>query len=331
MKNIGFLNLTIICAVFIMGIPSVVIGKDLRISHQLPPKHHIAKKISAWGSDIEKFSQGSIKVKMFGANQAFGAKQNFPAVAKGDIDAAFSVNFQWGKTVPEMNVTLKPYSVTDLNVLKKWPGSKPAAYLNNLLLKKGVRNVVWLFTTRMSAYTSKGKPLIKPSDFKGVKIRGLNKLVDGGLKALGAAPSAMSGSKVYNALQTGVIDAGLTDIAAAYSRKYYEVQDHVTVSPLFSVFFHGYVNPKWYDGLTSTQKKAVADASSKAAAGAIEATESAAGKAPDQLRAKGMKVHIHSAKEIANMKALMEPAFTKAFDAATKGNGQKLLDMIAKM
>ena len=331
MKNLGFLNLTIISAVLIMGIPSVVIGKDMRISHQLPPKHHIAKKISAWGSDIEKFSKGSIKVKMFGANQAFGAKQNFPAVAKGDMDAAFSVNFQWGKTVPEMNVTLKPYSVTDLNVLKKWPGSKPAAYLNNLLLKKGVRNVVWLFTTRMSAYTSKGKPLIKPSDFKGVKIRGLNKLVDGGLKALGAAPSAMSGSKVYNALQTGVIDAGLTDIAAAYSRKYYEVQDHVTVSPLFSVFFHGYVNPKWYDGLTSTQKKAVTDASSKAAAGAIEATESAAGKAPGQLRAKGMKVHIHSAKEIADMKALMEPAFTKAFDAATKGNGQKLLDMIAKM
>ena len=331
MKNISLLNLTIIFSVLMLGVPITSFGKDMRISHQLPPKHHIAKKISAWGSDIEKFSGGSIKVKMFGANQAFGAKQNFPAVAKGDMDAAFSVNFQWGKTVPEMNVTLKPYSVTDLNVLKKWPNSKPAAYLNDLLLKKGVRNVVWLFTTRMSAYTSKGKPLIKPSDFKGVKIRGLNKLVDGGLKALGAAPSAMSGSKVYNALQTGVIDAGLTDIAAAYSRKYYEVQDHVTVSPLFSVFFHGYVNPKWYDGLTASQKKAVADASAKAAAGAIEATESAAGKAPSQLKAKGMKVHIHSAEEIAKMKALMEPAFTKAFDAATKGNGQKLLDMIAKM
>ena len=123
----------------------------------------------------------------------------------------------------------------------------------------------------------------------------------------------------------------MTDISAAYSRKYYEVQDHVTVSPLFSVFFHGYVNPKWYDGLTSAEKKAVADASSKAAAAAIEASETAAGKAPDQLRAKGMKVHIHSAKEIADMKALMEPAFTKAFNAATKGNGQKLLDMIAKM
>ena len=331
MKNVVSIRLILIFSFVIFVAPKLVAAKDMRISHQLPPKHHIAKMISAWGSDIEKFSGGSIKVKMFGANQAFGAKQNFPAVAKGDMDAAFSVNFQWGKTVPEMNVTLKPYSVTDLNVLKKWPDSKPAVYLNNLLLKKGVKNVVWLFTTRMSAYTSKGKPLITPSDFKGVKIRGLNKLVDGGLKALGAAPSAMSGSKVYNALQTGVIDAGLTDIAAAYSRKYYEVQDHVTVSPLFSVFFHGYVNPKWYDSLSSTEKKAIADASIKAAAGAIEATESAAGKAPGQLRAKGMKVHIHTAKEIAEMKALMEPAFTKAFDEATKGEGQKLLDMIAEM
>lgn len=314
-----------------LGAQTAMAETVMRVSHQLPPKHHIAIKIDAWAADIEKRSGGSIDVQVFGANQAFGAKENYPAVAKGDIEAAFSVNFQWGKTVPEMNVTLKPYSVTDINVLRNWPGSEPANYLDALLLKKGVRNVVWLFTTNMSAYTSQGAPLIKPADFKGVKIRGLNPLVDAGLSALGAAPSAMSGSKVYNALQTGVIDAGLTDIAAAYSRKYYEVQDHVTVSPLFSVFFHGYVNPKWYDALTADQKKAIADASTQSAKDALDATEEAAAAAPDQLREKGMKVHIHTAAEIATMKAIMDPAFTKAFDEATKGEGQKLLDMIAKM
>ena len=303
----------------------------MRVSHQLPPKHHIAKKIDAWAADIEKRSGGSIDVQVFGSNQAFGAKQNFPAVAKGEIEAAFSVNFQWGKTIPEMNVTLKPYSVTDLKILRAWPGSKPALYLENLLEGKGVKNVVWMFTTNMSAYTSKGKALIKPADFKGVKIRGLNKLVDAGLVALGAAPSAMSGSKVYNALQTGVIDAGLTDISAAYSRKYYEVQDHVTASPLFSVFFHGYVNPKWFSGLKAEQKKAIVDAGRSAADAAVTATEEAASNAPGQLTAKGMKVHIHNAKEIAAMKAIMEPAFNKVFAQATGKSGEKLLDMISKM
>lgn len=304
---------------------------EMRCSHQLPPKHHIAQVIDKWAAEVEAQSNGDIDVQIFGANSLRDAKQNIPAVAKGHIECAFSVNFQWGKTVPTMNVTLKPYSVTDKDVLAKWPGSPAAAFLDAKLLEKGVRNTVWLFTTRMSAYTSNGAPLISPDDFKGVKIRGINSLVDAGLVALGAAPSAMSGSKVYQALSTGVIDAGLTDISAAYSRKYYEVQDYVTVSPLFSVFFHGYVNPAWYDGLSDSNKKALQVASDKAAVWAMELTEASAAKAPDQLREKGMKVHIHTASEIAVMKARMGPAFDKAFAEATGEDGEKLLDMISKM
>ncbi|VAW12384.1 hypothetical protein MNBD_ALPHA09-121 [hydrothermal vent metagenome] len=304
---------------------------EMRCSHQLPPKHHIAQVIDKWAAEVEAQSGGSIDVQIFGANSLRNAKQNIAAVAKGDIECAFSVNFQWGKTVPTMNVTLKPYSVTDKDLLARWPGSPAAAFLDAKLLEKGVQNTVWLFTTRMSAFTSKGAPLIKPDDFKGVKIRGINSLVDAGLVALGAAPSAMSGSKVYQALSTGVIDAGLTDISAAYSRKYFEVQDHVTVSPLFSVFFHGYVNPAWYGKLTDAQKTALKVAGDKAAQWAIELTESSAAKAPAQLAEKGMKVHIHTPDEIAAMKAVMGPAFDKAFADATGDDGKTLLDLIAKM
>jgi C4-dicarboxylate-binding protein DctP len=303
----------------------------MRVSHQLPPKHHIAKLVESWAADIEARSDGSIDVQVFPANQAFKPKENFPAVARGKIEAALSVNFQWGKTIPEMNVTLKPYSFTDLALLEKFSGSPVAEFLQQKLEAKGVHNIAWLFTTRMSAYTSKGMALIKPADFKGVKIRGLNKLVDSGLVALGAAPSAMSGSQVYQALQTGVIDAGLTDISAAYSRKYYEVQDHVTVSPLFSVYFHVYVNKDWWNGLDEAQRKAVMDASAKAEADALVLTEESAGKAPGQLAEKGMKVHVHTAEEIAVMRAIMDPPFTKAFLEASGEDGQKLLDMISAM
>jgi C4-dicarboxylate-binding protein DctP len=282
-------------------------AKVMRVSHQLPPKHHIAKLVESWAADIEARSGGAIDVQTFPANQAFKPKENFPAVARGKIEAALSVNFQWGKTIPEMNVTLKPYSFTDLELLKKWPGSTVAEYLQGKLEAKGVHNIAWLFTTRMSAYTSKGKALIKPADFQGVKIRGLNKLVDSGLEAL------------------------VTDISAAYSRKYYEVQDHVTVSPLFSVYFHIYVNQDWWTGLSEAERAAVAEASAKAEADALTLTEESAGKAPGQLTEKGMKVHIHTADEIAAMKAIMDPPFTKAFLEASGDDGQKLLDMISAM
>lgn len=319
-----------LCAALI-ATSAAAADKPLRCSHQLPPRHHIAKVIDRWAAEVEAQSKDSIDVQVFGANALRNAKQNIGAVAQAHIECAFSVNFQWGKTIPEMNVTLRPYSVTGLAKLRKWPGSEPARFLDAKMMKKGVRNVVWLFTTRMSAYTSKGKPLVKPADFKGVKIRGLNKLVDSGLIALGAAPSAMSGSKVYQALATGVIDAGLTDISAAYSRKYYEVQSHVTASPLFSVFFHGYVNPKWHGGLSAAEKEAIQKAGDNAAKWALDATEASAAKAPDQLAAKGMKVHVHSPAEIKVMRDTMLPAFDKAFGAATGADGKKLLDMIDKL
>lgn len=303
----------------------------MRISHQLPPQHHIAKIIAQWAADIEANSNNRIDTQVFGANQAFEPGQNFPAVAKGDIEAAFSVNFQWGSTIPEMNVTLKPYAVTDFDVLRRWPGSEPARFLEGKLAEKGVRNVAWLFTTNTAAITSSNRPLVKPADFEGVKIRGLNKLVDEGLRALGAAPAAMPGSEVYQALQTKVIDAGLTDVSAAVSRKYYEVQRYATVTPLFSVFFHGYVNPKWWDSLPEDLKQVVRDASAKAAKAAIDATEESAAAAPDQLREKGMEVHIHTPEEIAAIRAVMEPAFSEAFAEQAGDSGKELLALIGKM
>lgn len=304
---------------------------EMRCSHQLPPAHHIAKVIDQWAAEIETLSNGEIDVQIFGANSLVGARENIASVAKGNIECAFSINPQWGKTLPLMNVTLKPYAVTDLETLAAWPGSEAAAFLEEKLLGKGVKNAVWLFTTRMTAITSKGAPLINPADFEGVKIRGLNPVADAGLVAMGAAPSAMSGSKVYEALSTGVIDAGMTDIAAAYSRKYFEVQDHVTVVPLFSVFFHGYLNPAWHDGLTDAQKTAIAEAGAKAAEWAVAASEEASAAAPQQLEDNGMTVHFQTSEETAAWKELMAPAFDDSFGGATGEDGVKLLELVGQI
>lgn len=302
--------------------------EEMRCSHQLPPAHHIAKVIDQWAAEIESLTNGEIDVQIFGANSLVGAGENIVSVAKGNIECAFSINPQWGKTLPIMNVTLKPYAVTDLATLSAWPDSAAAAFLNEKLLDKGVHNAVWLFTTRMTAITSNGKALISPADFQGVKIRGLNPVADAGLVAMGAAPSAMSGSKVYEALSTGVIDAGMTDVAAAYSRKYFEVQDHANVMPLFSVFFHGYLNPDWYNGLSDSQKSAIAEAGAKAAEWAVAASEEASASAPDQLVENGMNVHIQTPEEQTEWQAIMGPAFDKSFGDATGEDGVRLLELV---
>lgn len=299
----------------------------LRISHPMPPAHHIAKLVETFAADVRARSGGRIDVQVFAAEQAYKAAQNIPAVARGQIEGALSVNFQWGDTVPEMNLTTLPYLLGDLDKIQKFPGSSAALFLEEKLAQKGVRNLAWLYTTRQIIFTSQKRPLILPSDFKGVKIRGLNRLVDGGLIAMGAAPSAMPASEVYQALQSGVLDAGVTDLAAAYSRKYFEVQKYGTVGPLFTVFYHFYVNPAWFGKLPADLRQVLTQTAQKAEADAIAATEDAAEEAITELVAKGMILHRQSPEEIRTFTEAMQPPVLKAFVAASP-DGQKIIDLL---
>jgi TRAP-type C4-dicarboxylate transport system substrate-binding protein len=316
-------------AVLAAGSLPAAAATKMRCSHQLPPPHHIAKVIEQWAEEVRKESGGELDVQIFGASSLIDARKNITAVAQGEIECAFSLNFQWGKTLPIMDVTVAPFAFGDLAIWRKWAGSEPAKFLEQKLLAKGVRNVVWMFQTNTSVFSSKGSFLIKPEDFKGKKIRGLNRDFDAGLKALGAVPTAMPGNEVYQALATGVLDAGVTDAAAAVSRKYYEVQDHFTVLPVLSAYLHGYVNPKWYDGLSAKAKTALETAGKKAAVWAVEASEAAGSAAPKQLEAKGAKVHINSAAENKALEAIMRPAFDAKFGESA--DSKALIELIRKM
>ncbi|MBA3516612.1 MAG: TRAP transporter substrate-binding protein DctP [Rhizobiales bacterium] len=306
-----------IVATFAVTGPASAAEYTMRISHQLPPAHHIAQLVDGLATEIEERSANRIDVEILGAAQAFKPEQNHPAVARGQIEAAISVNFQWGNTIPEMNLVTIPYFLTDLERIKKFPGSEVAKVLEGKLAEKGVRNIAWFYTTRQSIFTSSGKPLVALDDFQGVKIRGLNELVDKGLVAAGAAPASMPGSEVYQALQTGVIDAGLTDVSAAFSRKFYEVQEFGTVAPFFTVYFHMYVNPAWLDGLPEDLRRIVLEEAAEAEQEVIDITERTAEEAIKRLKDQGMTLHIQTGEEAAAFESTMQPPVLEAFKASS--------------
>ena len=328
------MRIALLAAAAVLALPQLASAQakvTMGLSHQLPPAHHIAKVVEAFAADVKARTNGEVEVKVFGASQAHRPNENFPAVARGSIESALSVNFQWGNTVPEMNVTVIPYFLTDLEKLKKFPGSEAAKLLEAKLESKGVKNVAWVYTTRQSIFTSAKKPLKAPDDFKGIKIRGLNKLADAALEAVGAAPSALPGDEVYSGLQTGIIDAGLTDVSAAYSRKYYEVQKYGTVAPYFSVYFHLYVNPAWWGKLEPKHRDAIAAAAAKAEKDSIAITEKTAEEAIVELGKKGMELHLQTAEEAKAWSALMQKPVLDGFLQAAPEDGAKLIEAINKL
>lgn len=315
----------------VMMANSAYAAETMRCAHQFPPTHTIGKAIDKWAQEINTQTNGEIDVQVFPANSLVSAKESIPSVAKGDIECAFAINFAWGRTLPAMLVTTAPFTFGDLDVWKKWPTSEAAAFLNDRLAEKGLKNLVWMFQTNTSVFTSNGKHLNVPADFDGVKIRGLVPPFNAGLEAMGASPVSMSGGEVYQALSTGVIDAALTDIAAAVSRKYYEVQDHMSVTPIISVYAHGFVNPKFYDGLSDANKKVLDEASLKASQWALDLSAEAIAAAPDQLREKGVNLYYTTPEEQKAMAAVMQPAFNASFAKWAGEDTEELIRLLDKL
>jgi C4-dicarboxylate-binding protein DctP len=303
----------------------------MRISHQVPPAHHMTRLLESFAADVKARTNGQVEVQLFGSEQLAKAAENFPQVARGNIEAAMSVNFQWGTTIPEMSVTLIPYAMGDLERIKRFPTSDARKFLDEKLAARGVKSVAWLYITRETIITSAKKPIVALDDFRGVKIRGLNTLTDNALTAAGAAPSAMPGSEVYQALQSGVLDAGLTDLSAAYSRKYYEVQKFGTVGPIFTIYFHMYVNPAWYAKLSPAHRSAIEAAAAKAEQDAIGVTEATAAAALKDLQARGMTIHVQSAQEQAAWRAVMEKPVVDAFLKSAPEGGARAIELMKKL
>jgi C4-dicarboxylate-binding protein DctP len=300
----------------------------MRISHQFPPSHHTAVNLEQFAKEVKAATKQRVDVQVFGAAQLFKPNQQHAAVAGGKVEAAAILSFQWGGTIPEMSVTAIPYLMTSVTKINAFIASDAAKLLDEKMQAKGVKNIGWIVDANDGMLTSNKAALIKPADFQGVKIRGLNKMFDTGLAAVGAAPSAMPGSEVYQALQTGVLDAGLTGVQAANARKFYEVQKYGVASNLLLAFDNLVVNPGWWNGLPADVRQAIQKAADAAVKRSIPTKDGIPAEDLKVLRDKGMQVTELTPAQAKVMADAMQPAVKKEFMSATGTDGIKLLQII---
>lgn len=324
---------TLIAAAVGAGCAGQALAADytMRISHQFPPTHHTAVNLNQFEKEVEAATKGRVDVQIFGAAQLFKPNQNHPAVASGKVEAAAILSFQWGGTIPEMSVTIIPYLMTSVAKQKAFIGSEASRLLDAKMEAKGVKNIAWIVDTNDGIFTSAKKPLVTPADFSGLKIRGLNKLFDQGLAAMGASPSAMPGSEVYQALQTGLLDAGFTGVKAAYSRKFYEIQKFGVASNIILAYDNLVVNPAWWNGLPADVRGAIQQAADKAVQRSIRTKDGVPAEDIKVLNENGMKTIALTKAQEKVMADAMQPAVKKEFLSATAPDGVKLLEMINKL
>jgi TRAP-type transport system periplasmic protein len=183
-----------------------------------------------YATRVNSALKGKVEIKVFHSSQLGSDEQMMrgikvgapemvvPSTVMSTVDAKFGVF--------EM-----PYLIVSRTHMKKVTENKQVQdQLFSGLPAKGIR-VLGVWENGFRHITNNVRPIIKPDDLKGIKLR-----VPGGVwrvkmfKAYGANPSPMPFAEVYSALQSGVMDGQENPFPQIASAKFQEVQKFLSLS-----------------------------------------------------------------------------------------------------
>lgn len=338
--NKPFLKCTLsimLSSAFVLGILGVVPAasaapKVIKISHQFTAgegpeadfRHRLTLKFA---QEVEKRTNGELKFEIFPSSSLMKPKGQFSAMQIGALDMTLLPLAYEGGKIPEVNIGLMPALVTSYEQGLRWKTAPIGKELTRIIDSKGVKIVTWVW--QAGGIASKDKAIVKPSDAKGLKMRGAGKSLDLMLRGAGSSITNMPSSDVYNAMQTGVLDAAVTSSASLLGFRLYEVSKFVT-TPRINTFWFMFepllMANSTYDALTPSQQKIVMEVGAGLEQFAIEESKKDDLRLADVFAKAGVKVDDMDDATFAQWRELARKTAWKDFAENTK-NGQNLLDM----
>jgi len=238
----------------------------IKFSHVVTPDTPKGKAAGYFKQLAEERTKGKVKIEVYPNSQLYKDKEELEALQLGSVQMLAPSLAKFGPLGErEFEAFDLPYLFGSYAELHKVTEGPIGAALLKRLEPKGIVGLAY-WDNGFKAMTA-NKPLVKPEDLKGLKMRiQSSKVLDAQMRALGAIPQVMAFSEVYQALQTGVVDGTENTISNIYTQKMYEVQKDLTVSDHGYIGYAVIVNKKFWDGLPpdvrTTLEAAMKDATS---------------------------------------------------------------------
>lgn len=238
----------------------------LKASHQFPggkgdPRDEMVQLIAR---EVEKAGV-DLKIQVFPGKSLFKPKEQWNAMTRGILDmSSFPLDYASGQH-PEFSATLMPGLVGNYDRAKKLNDSDFMKEIKKIINDAGVVVVSdgWL----SGAFASKKNCITSPDTVKGQVTRAAGPAFERMLTAAGASISSMPSSEIYNAMQTGVLDAANTSSASFVSYRLYEQVKCLTApgeNALWFMYEPVLMSKKTFDKLTKEQQDAIMAAGEKA-------------------------------------------------------------------
>ncbi len=197
---------------------------------------------------VNEEMNGKACMQVFPNSSLYNDNKVLEALLNGDVQLAAPSLSKFEKFTKKFRIFDLPFMFADINAVDKFQNSAAGQKLKDSMLRRGLKGLA--FWHNGMKQMSANRPLIKPSDAKGLKFRVQNSdVLVAQFKQLGANPQKMSFKEVYGALQTNVIDGQENTWSNIYGKKFFEVQDGVTETNHGIIDYLVVTSTEWLDSL----------------------------------------------------------------------------------
>jgi TRAP-type C4-dicarboxylate transport system substrate-binding protein len=308
------------------GFANVARAETFEFAVWFSDRDFYADHVRWWASEIEKRTEGRVKIKLHFSGALVAARETVNAVRTGAAGGGTtSASFVAGLVRP----------VSYFEALFWIPGDPKIAFdtvqallqpSRTLMEQRGMKLMFSFPSAGLVSNCTNGH-IKSPADWKGKKVRAAGRWQGIQLRAVGASAVTLDPGEVYVALQNKTVDCILFLANLTLSSKVYEVAPHITFWRDGANASMYYLNLTQWNKVSPPDQKVMLQVSDQIVADATPKLTEQQEEALRELEKAGAKVYRASDAEISAMKKAMSPVWPE-LEAFAGPEGKPFADAI---
>jgi C4-dicarboxylate-binding protein DctP len=238
----------------------------IRFSHVVAVDTPKGQAAELFKRRVAELTGGRVRVEVFPNGTGYKDHEEIQALLLGAVELLAPSLSKFGQLgVKEFEAFDLPFLFDDEAALRRVTEGPVGRELLRMLDQKGIVGLAF-WDSGFKSFSA-NRPLHRPEDFKGLRVRiQASGVIDAQMRALGALPQVLPFPEVYRALEAGVVDGCENPVSNFYTQGMYRVQRHLTLT------HHGYLgyaviaNRRFWAGLPADLRHDVEQALSEATA-----------------------------------------------------------------
>ncbi len=286
---------------------------NLKLGHAVAPEHPYHLGAMKFAELVAQKTGNRVKIDVYPSTQLGNERDMVEGLQLGTIDLVVTSTGPLGGFVPKMFVVDLPFLFRDREHAYKVLDGPIGRGLLDAFAAKGIKGLAF-WENGFRQITNNVRPIEKPEDLKGIKIRTMeNKVHLAAFRAFGASPTPMAWSEVYTALQQKTIDGQENPIAIIYHQKIYEVQKYLALTGHFYSPTPLLMSLKVFNALPKDIQKIMLDTALECATYERNLLRDSEAKQLAEIKAKGVQVTIPNKKPFQEAAAPVYKEFRDQF------------------